>query len=165
MGKLTHSQAQHLARFYADVMGWGERGLMTVLEQCATDGSDPRSVALALARISLDDHMDGPGILPQHGQHWRDTPVGSRPEKPKCLTHGQPHPCHGCLDDPQIKPLDDPKSWRAQVRIEREQAAEARRQMTAEQAARRDAARHEAARKKAQQLDAARAELHQGDQP
>ena len=119
MGKLTHSQAQHLARFYADVMGWGERGLMSVLEQCATDGSDPRSVALALARISLDDHMDGPGILPQHGQHWRDTPVGSRPEKPKCLTHGQPHPCHGCLDDPQIKPLDDPKSWRAQVRIER----------------------------------------------
>ena len=67
--------------------------------------------------------------------------------------------------DPDLKPLDDPKSWRAQVRIEREQEAQKRRQMTADQEARRDAARHEAARKKAQRLDAARAELHQGEKP
>lgn len=106
-----------------------------------------------------------PALLADEGEHWTHTPIEGRKARAICTTHGLPFPCEDCKTDPNLKPLDDPKSWRATYKQRREQEAQKRRQMTADQEARRDAARHEAARKKAQQLDAARAELHQGDQP
>lgn len=169
MKTLTETQARHLAAFYVDVMGWSERGLMHVLAECRQD--DPRAVALALARISLDPHLDGPGVLPQRGQHWRDVEKVTRPHRRLCphsVTIENEAPtdatkssnCRQCTPPPV---LTTTREQREKQRRDAIQAArEAKRAERAEYEARQAEAREAEARKQAKRLTEARTE---GDQP